>query len=236
MVPVLAQGVLPTIAAPPSTHLLLNLPAYRLDVIVANRVVRTYSVSVGMRKYPTPTGSYSITEITWNPWWIPPPSDWAKKEKPTPPGPDNPMGKAKLLFSPYYYLHGTPFPNSVGRAASHGCVRLSNNDISDLASLLQSDTHALSSTGPEIARSNATARVVLPDPIPLDVVYQLIEVRDSVLFVHQDIYRLRTEPLGQMILAELISRDLSPDSAAVRRFAASGGPWPKQVLVRALLR
>jgi len=120
----------------------LNIPAYRLDVWRDSLLIRSYAVAVGLPDFPTPIGDLTITSVTWNPSWRPPASEWAKDEAFTPPGPTNPMGKVKLLIGNAYYLHGTPASSSIGRAASHGCVRMHNEDAVDLASVLQKETGA----------------------------------------------------------------------------------------------
>jgi hypothetical protein len=73
-------------------RLLLNVPAYRLDVIEHQRVMRTISVAVGQPGYRTPLGHFQVDYVVWNPWWRPPASDWARKERPQPPGWSNPVG------------------------------------------------------------------------------------------------------------------------------------------------
>jgi hypothetical protein len=173
----------------------LNVPAFRLDVRRDSALVRSYPVSVGQRIYPTPLGEFQVQRIVWNPWWQPPESEWAAEDTLTPPGPRNPMGKVKLFFDPMYYLHGTPSVSSIGTAASHGCVRMRNEDAMDLARFLQSETSAAidSATLLELVSSwNRTERVDLPVPVPVSVIYRLIEVRDTMLYAHRDIYRQRT--------------------------------------------
>ena len=86
----------------------INLPAFRLDAYIGDSLVRTIPIAVGMPAYKSPRGEFAITSIEWNPWWIPPKSPWAAKEKVTPPGPGNPMGRVKLNFRELYFLHGTP--------------------------------------------------------------------------------------------------------------------------------
>src|SRR5207253_7739773 len=78
----------------------INLAASRLDVLENGETVASFAVAIGLPRYPTPTGQFQITEVTWNPWWIPPSSDWAKGELPMPPGPSNPMGEVKMRFAP----------------------------------------------------------------------------------------------------------------------------------------
>ncbi len=89
------------------------------------RVVGTYGVAVGTAEYPTPRGLFSIITMQRHPWWYPPDSDWAKGEKPVPPGPDNPLGTRWMgISSPGVGIHGTPNAASIGYSASHGCIRM----------------------------------------------------------------------------------------------------------------
>jgi lipoprotein-anchoring transpeptidase ErfK/SrfK len=57
------------------------------------------------------------------------------------PGPNNPVGVMWIdLSKPAYGIHGTPAPERVGKSASHGCVRLTNWDVSELAGIVQPGT------------------------------------------------------------------------------------------------
>lgn len=72
-----------------------------------------------------------------NPEWIPPDSDWTRGRHREPPGgPANPMRRARLLFDPPYSIHGTDDLASLGRAASHGSIRVSNEAVVALAEFL----------------------------------------------------------------------------------------------------
>ena len=123
----------------PPLRLVASLSDRTLKVIEDGEVVRTYGVAVGSRRYPTPTGSFRTGTIDWNPKWVPPPSDWARKLKPREPGdPRNPMRGVKIYFkAPYYYIHGTNDPESIGRAASHGCIRMTEEDAVSLAERIE---------------------------------------------------------------------------------------------------
>lgn len=107
----------------------------QLKVMVGEEELASYPVAVGTNAHETPTGTFSIRRIIWNPSWTPPNSAWARGRKPTPPGdPNNPMGRVKIFFSaPDYYIHGTENEASLGTAASHGCLRMSNNQVIELA-------------------------------------------------------------------------------------------------------
>lgn len=109
-----------------------------LYVSEGGEVIQSFPVAVGKPGHATPRGSYSVRRIIWNPRWVPPKAEWAKDKTAKAPGdPDNPMGRVKIFFKePDYYLHGTNAVKSLGQAASHGCVRLRNEDIIELAQLL----------------------------------------------------------------------------------------------------
>ncbi len=89
------------------------------------RLVRTFGVATGQSQFPTPTGNFEIVTLQRNPWWYPPPSDWAADADPVPPGPGNPLGTRWMgLSAPYVGIHGTPDAASIGYSASHGCIRM----------------------------------------------------------------------------------------------------------------
>lgn len=89
------------------------------------RLVRRFGVATGQARYPTPLGTFEVIDKQYDPWWYPPPSDWAKGLKPVPPGPGNPLGTRWMgLTGGLIGMHGTPDAASIGFAASHGCIRL----------------------------------------------------------------------------------------------------------------
>ena len=94
------------------------------------RLVRGFTVAVGLPEYPTPLGQFAIVSKLVDPTWIPPDSEWAKGLSPVGPGPDNPLGTRWLgLTSPEVGIHGTPEPDSLGTASSHGCIRMSIPEV-----------------------------------------------------------------------------------------------------------
>ena len=89
------------------------------------KVVRWFGVATGQSAFPTPLGNYEIVNLQRNPWWYPPPSDWAADADPVPPGPGNPLGTRWMgISAPYVGIHGTPDAASIGYSASHGCIRM----------------------------------------------------------------------------------------------------------------
>lgn len=178
-------------AGDPGLSLVLNLPAYRLDLWSGPSLVRSYPVAVGARRYRTPLGRFHVSSVEFNPWWYPPASPWARDERVTPPGPANPMGRAKLNFQGLYYLHGTPQSASLGSAASHGCVRMDNGDVLDLARRVMAfgrpDVPVGTLDSLEADRRR-TRRYVLRDSVPLRIEYRTAEVREGALELHPDVY------------------------------------------------
>ena len=97
----------------------------RLTLYRGMRVWRVFAVATGQTTYPTPLGRFSVVVKWKNPWWYPPNSPWAQGAKPTPPGPDNPLGTRWMgISSPGVGIHGTPNDGSIGYSVSHGCVRM----------------------------------------------------------------------------------------------------------------
>jgi lipoprotein-anchoring transpeptidase ErfK/SrfK len=89
------------------------------------RLWKRLGVATGQSSYPTPLGRFHIVTMQRHPWWYPPDSEWAKNEKPIPPGPGNPLGTRWMgISAPGVGIHGTPDPASIGYSASHGCVRM----------------------------------------------------------------------------------------------------------------
>jgi murein L,D-transpeptidase YcbB/YkuD len=115
-------------------RLTASLSERTLTVSRGGETVKVYDIAVGTGKHPTPTGSYAIRKLVWNPAWVPPDSKWAEGKVPQGPGdPDNPMRTVKLFFrEPAFYIHGTDAIGSLGRAASHGCLRMDPNDAGEL--------------------------------------------------------------------------------------------------------
>ena len=137
-------------------------------------LVRQYPVSVGTSDYPTPTGTFRVRKMIWNPSWTPPASAWARDDEYQPPGsPGNPMGRVKIFFQePDYYIHGTGLAGSLGNARSHGCIRMRNTDAVELARLimLRADPEKPTSWFRETIENRTTSReVVMSTPTPLRV-------------------------------------------------------------------
>ena len=142
-----------------------------LVVRVGGVDVKQYAVAVGTKAKPTPMGRFIIRHIVWNPAWHPPAEKWAKGKKATAPGDaKNPMKVVKVFFQePDYYIHGTDQEDSLGSAASHGCIRMGQDDVYSLARYLQDHAGAAQSDSWYVSAINGTSSqsVHLPKGIPV---------------------------------------------------------------------
>ena len=155
-------------------HFVVDISDRKLYVLRGQDTVRTEPVAVGMEDHPTPTGEWRIHRVDWNPDWTPPPGqDWTEDKEPQPPGaPANPMGRARLVFQMPYTIHGTKENASLGKAVSHGSIRVANTAVVELGHMLMD---AAGAQKPEtfyqdVATNRKEMRQVdLPNPVPIKV-------------------------------------------------------------------
>jgi hypothetical protein len=99
------------------------------------------------------------------------------------------MGRVKIFLGQLIFALGSPFPQSVGRAASHGCLRMRNEDAEALARLVLLAAGVDSVAVGTMAADTATRRVDVLPPFPATVRYDLIEWRRDTLWRYPDVYR-----------------------------------------------
>jgi lipoprotein-anchoring transpeptidase ErfK/SrfK len=116
-------------------ELTVSLSTRRITVRKDGEVMKEYDVAIGQDRHPTPTGLFNIQKIVWNPAWVPPDRAWARGKTAKGPGqPANPMKMVKIFFrEPDFYIHGTGQVESLGEAASHGCLRMEPDEAAELA-------------------------------------------------------------------------------------------------------
>jgi len=107
---------------------------FRLRLWKDLKLVKTYTIAVGMAGLETPSGVYTINDKQVNPSWHVPNSDWAGDlaGKVIPPGPSNPIKARWMGIYAGAGIHGTTDIGSLGSAASHGCIRMAIPDVIDL--------------------------------------------------------------------------------------------------------
>ncbi len=113
-------------------RIVVSIPDRKLALLDANgTVLKTYDVAVGKRATPSPTGSFKVVVRVANPTYY-------HGGKLIGPGKSNPVGTRWIgLSKKSYGIHGTNVPSSIGRAASHGCVRMRNHDVEELFELVR---------------------------------------------------------------------------------------------------
>lgn len=104
-------------------RVVVSIPDRKLAIIENDSVVRIFPVAVGAGVSPSPTGEFQIVNRLANPTYYHPGTV-------IPPGDSNPIGTRWVgLNKKGYGIHGTNAPKSIGKASSHGCIRLRNSDI-----------------------------------------------------------------------------------------------------------
>lgn len=99
------------------------------------KVQKKYRCAIGTSSHPTPRGTFKIVQKRYRPTWVnPAPNGWgANMPSSIGPGPSNPLGlRALNLNVSGIRIHGTTKLSSIGTAASHGCIRLTNKSVIDL--------------------------------------------------------------------------------------------------------
>jgi lipoprotein-anchoring transpeptidase ErfK/SrfK len=113
------------------TYLVLKLGQRRVYVYQGSEVLASYPVAIGRADTPTPVGEFEVFQMIENPSWQ---SPWTGEVHE--PGADSPLGLRWIGFAPMSNgiigFHGTPTLSSIGQAASNGCVRMRNEDVTAL--------------------------------------------------------------------------------------------------------
>lgn len=129
----------------PHRGIIVNLPEMRLYYYPGTGQVLTYPIGIGKIGKTIPITNTVITRKAENPTWIPPDDirefnleQGIVLPKIMPPGPDNPLGTYAIYMRlPTYLIHSTIFPQSVGKRASFGCIRMYESDIKDFFPLIK---------------------------------------------------------------------------------------------------
>ncbi|HVF39572.1 MAG TPA: L,D-transpeptidase [Gemmatimonadaceae bacterium] len=151
----------------------VDITARKLRVYKGQDSIAAYPVAVGSEKWPTKTGEWRITQVVFNPEWTPPDESWAEEREPRKPGdPKNPLGRAQLVYDPPRSIHGTNAPSSIGKAVSHGSIRLSNDNVLKLGrQLMESAGVTKDSAWFRSTRTNRSEKQIvdLPGGVPIRV-------------------------------------------------------------------
>jgi lipoprotein-anchoring transpeptidase ErfK/SrfK len=128
--PLVAQTAKSNDGARAPWTVLVSIPDRKLAVLVNGIAVAGFAISVGADASPSPTGEFTIVNRVSNPTYY-------HEGVVIPAGKGNPVGTRWIgLSQKGYGIHGTNAPKSIGRAASHGCIRLRNRDMEELFGIL----------------------------------------------------------------------------------------------------
>jgi len=138
----LVMAILAALASPASAQSTATLPRTKRRVIVSiadrklavldnGEVLRTFPVAVGAEASPSPTGEFAIVSRLTDPTYY-------HAGVVIPAGGSNPLGPRWVGLSKRGFgIHGTNVPGSIGKAVSHGCIRLRNRDIVQLFAMVE---------------------------------------------------------------------------------------------------
>jgi len=208
-------------AVPADTRVVVNIPAFRMDVFQDGSLVKSYKVGIGYPEFPLPQGLRKAHTIIFNPTWTPPDSPWVAKMKNVTAGEtveagdkDNPLGPIKIPIGLPSLIHGGKSPARIGKFASHGCVGLTTPQVKDFAALLAriSNTSEVSdkSIDSYLKDKERTQTVKLNQVVPVELRYETIVVEDGKLHIYKDVYSQNTnteENLRRVLEANGLSLD-----------------------------
>jgi lipoprotein-anchoring transpeptidase ErfK/SrfK len=187
-------------SVPSDTRVVVNIPAYRMDIFTEGQLVKSYKIGIGYPEFPLPTGLRKAEKIIFNPTWTPPDEAWVKGK--VSPGKTveagdklNPLGPIKIPIGLPSLIHGGKSAARIGTFASHGCVGLTNAQVQDVAielSKLAGKPLTMEEIkGYEKAKSE-TKEVGLGKEIQVELRYETIVVENGVLKIFRDVYERGT--------------------------------------------
>ena len=187
-------------SVPTDTRVVVNAPAYRMDIFREGKLTKTYKIGIGYPEFPLPTGLREAKEIVFNPTWTPPDEPWVKGKfapgKKVEAGSKlNPLGPIKIPIGSPSLIHGGKDPSRLGTFASHGCVGLTNSMIQDFAleiAALGGTTLTLNDVKAHAKVKDETKNVRLSRSVPVELRYETILVEDGKVRVFRDVYELGT--------------------------------------------
>ena len=187
---------------PTDTRIVVNIPAYRMDLFKDGSLIKSYKIGIGYPEFPLPQGLRKAQTIIFNPTWTPPDSPWVAKMKNITPGEKieagsklNPLGPIKVPIGMPSLIHGGKSPAKLGTFASHGCVGLTTAQVKDFARMLGqiADTDLTEKAINEYLKDPTQTRAVkLKQVIPVELRYETIVVEAGTVHIFKDVYDQNT--------------------------------------------
>src|SRR5207248_5829242 len=183
---------------PNDSRIVVNTPAYRMDVFDGGRLIKSYKIGIGYPQFPLPTGLRKAKVIIFNPTWTPPDEPWVAKMKNVSAGEKveagsklNPLGPMKIPIGGPSLIHGGKSPAKLGTFASHGCVGLTTPQVKDFAKLLAQlgGAHLTDAELTDYARAKTqTKKIKLERPVPVELRYETTVVEDGSMHIYRNAY------------------------------------------------
>jgi L,D-transpeptidase ErfK/SrfK len=184
-------------AVPKDTRIVVNIPAFRMDLFKDGELLKSYKIGIGYPEFPLPQGLRKAQQIIFNPTWTPPNEPWVKT-----PGviieagsKQNPLGLIKIPIGSPSLIHGGKPLAKIGTFASHGCVGMTNEQVMDFTKMLAraSKTELSEATmAAYLKRRTRTQVVKLAGIVPVELRYETIVVEDGKLHIYRDVYDQNT--------------------------------------------
>ena len=187
------------VGVPQDKRVVVNAPAFRMDLFEDGKLIKSYKVGIGYPEFPLPIGLRKADTIIFNPTWTPPDEPWVES-----PGSKlkvgerieagdklNPLGPIKIPIGLPSLIHGGKAPAKLGGFASHGCVGLTNSQVSDFAKQLAhlGGTQISDEQIAEYKKNKTeTKPVKLSKAVPVDLRYETITVEHGKLHIYRDVY------------------------------------------------
>jgi hypothetical protein len=214
----------------PDIRLTVNLPSFHLTFWQNGKEVKSYEIAVARPDFPMEAGHYRISQVIWNPEWVPPDSRWVNKMRRVQPGEHigptdkrNPLGKIKIPLGDGFLIHQIEGHGDIGHLVSHGCIRMQESDLLDLAEkIIYSRGAAIPQSQIDHAMNTSDRLVARVNPaVPLDVAYDTAVIEGGVLHVYPDIYKKRVDSV-EILRSDLQSAGVDAagiDAAMLARIA-----------------
>jgi lipoprotein-anchoring transpeptidase ErfK/SrfK len=197
-----AEKVEPTMlpgpnAVPQDTRIVVNIPAFRMDLFRDGTLVKSYKIGIGYPQFPLPRGFRKAEMLIFNPTWTQPNESWASNpgEVVAAGDPGNPLGPIKIPIGGANLIHGGKPLAKIGNFASHGCVGLTNAQVKDFAKVLADATNTQLTPQTMLSylrRPTRTQVVKLAQVVPVELRYETIVAQEGKLHIYRDVYNQKT--------------------------------------------
>ena len=184
---------------PQGTRVVINAPAFRMDLFEDGKLTKSYKIGIGYPEFPLPTGLRIADTIIFSPTWTPPDEPWVESpnskvkvgQKIEAGDKLNPLGSIKIPIGLPSLIHGGKAPAQIGSFASHGCVGLTNPQVRNFAKHLArlGGTQISDERIAEYEKNRTETRPVkLSRAVTVELRYETVTVEDGKLHIYRDVY------------------------------------------------